>query len=194
MHPKPLPTRRHMLCNSLRLGLGMAALVGMGRAYSQLAAPAEVLAQLPQARPTGKTRMRFLGLSIYDAALWVTPGFAASTYALHPLALELRYLRNLNGKSIAERSLQEMRRSGPLEQATEQRWLRAMQEAFPDVKNGDRLTGVHQPGADTQFFFNGSLRATVSDPTFGPVFFGIWLAPWTSEPRLRADLVSDLTP
>jgi hypothetical protein len=194
MHQKPLPTRRRLLSNSVRLGIGMAALVGLGRAYAQTSAPAEVLAQLPQARPTGKARMRFLGLSIYDAALWVAPGFAASTYATHPMALELRYLRNLNGKSIAERSLQEMRRSGPLQEATEQRWLRAMLEAFPDVKNGDRLTGVHQPGAETQFFLNGSLRATVGDPTFGPVFFGIWLAPWTSEPRLRAELMAALTP
>ena len=42
--------------------------------------------------------------------------------------------------------------------------------------------------------FNGTLRATVADPAFGPPFFGIWLAPWTSEPRLRGELLARLAP
>ncbi|MDZ7920949.1 chalcone isomerase family protein [Rhodoferax sp.] len=190
-HP---PTRRHLLRSSLQLGAGVAALAHMGRAFAQNNAPPEVQAQLPQAGRAGGTRMRFLGLSIYDASLWVAPGFEAAQYAAHPIALELRYLRSLSGKSIAERSLQEMRRGGPLDAVTEQAWLQAMVEAFPDVKDGDRITGLHMPGAGTRFVYNGALRATVADPAFGPRFFGIWLAPWTSEPRLRSELLAGLSP
>lgn len=185
-----LPTRRTLL----RWGGSVGALCLTGVAHAQATMPPEVQAQLPQAKAAGTTRMRFFGLSIYDAQLWVAPGFDAAQYASRPLALELRYLRTLNGKSIAERSLQEMRRGGPLDAATEQRWLQAMAEAFPDVKEGDRLTGLHTPGAGTRFFFNGTLRATVADPAFGPQFFGIWLAPWTSEPRLRGELLAGLAP
>jgi len=185
-----LPTRRTLLC----WGAGVGALDMVGVASAQAAMPPEVQAQLPQAKAAGATRMRFFGLSIYDAQLWVAPGFEAAQYAAHPLALELRYLRSLKGQAIAERSLQEMRRGGPLDAATEQRWLQAMVEAFPDVKVGDRLTGLHTPGAGTRFFFNGTLRATVADPAFGPQFLGIWLAPWTSEPRLRSELLAGLAP
>lgn len=185
-----LPTRRTLL----RCGAALGAWQLADRANAQAAPPPEVQSQLPQAKTAGSTRMRFFGLSIYDAQLWVTPGFDAAQYATQPLALELRYLRSLNGASIAERSLQEMRRSGPLDPATEQRWLQAMVAAFPDVKEGDRLTGLHTPGAGTRFFFNGALRATVADPAFGPPFFGIWLAPWTSEPKLRDALLAGLSP
>ncbi len=185
-----LPTRRTLL----RWGGSVGALCLAGAARAQTAMPSEVQAQLPLAKAAGATRMRVFGLSIYDAQLWVAPGFDAAQYAAHPLALELRYLRSLKGKSIAERSLQEMRRGGPLDNATEQRWLQAMVESFPDVKEGDRLTGLHTPGAGTRFFFNGALRATVADPTFGPQFFGIWLAPWTSELRLRGELLAGVAP
>ena len=187
---RSLPTRRTLLCWGA--SLGTLCLASMARAQAEM--PPEVQAQLPQAQAAGATRMRFFGLSIYAAQLWVTPGFEAAQYAAQPLALELRYLRSLKGQSIAERSLQEMRRGGPLDAATEQRWLQAMAEAFPDVKEGDRLTGLHKPGAGTRFFFNGTLRATVADPMFGPRFFGIWLAPWTSEPKLRDALMAGLTP
>lgn len=183
-----LPTRRTLL----RWGTGVGALGLAGAANAQAAMPPEVQTQLPQAKAAGATRMRFFGLSIYDASLWVAPGFDATQYAGHPMALELRYLRSLKGQAIAERSLQEMRRGGPLDNATEQRWLQAMLEAFPDVKEGDRLTGLHKPGAGTRFFFNGAARATVADPAFGPQFFGIWLAPWSSEPRLRGELLAGL--
>ena len=185
-----LPTRRTLL----RWSGSVGALCLASAAHAQATMPPEVQTQLPQAKAGGATRMRFFGLSIYDAQLWVAPGFDAAQYTSRPLALELRYLRTLNGKSIAERSLQEMRRGGPLDAATEQRWLQAMAEAFPDVKEGDRLTGLHTPGAGTRFFFNGTLRATVADPAFGPQFFGIWLAPWTSEPRLRGELLAGLAP
>lgn len=184
------PTRRTLL----RCGTALGAWQLAGRVSAQAALPPELQSQLPQAKAAGSTRMRFFGLSIYDAQLWVAPGFEAGQYAAQPLALELRYLRSLNGTSIAERSLQEMRRSGPLDPAIAQRWLQAMVAAFPDVKEGDRLTGLHTPGAGTRFFFNGTLRATVADPAFGPVFFGIWLAPWTSEPRLRGELLAGLNP
>lgn len=185
-----LPTRRTLL----RWGGSVGGLCLAGVTNSQATMPPEVQAQLPQAKATGTTRMRFFGLSIYDAQLWVAPGFDAAQYAAHPLALELRYLRSLKGSAIAERSLQEMRRGGPVDAATEQRWLQAMVDAFPDVKEGDRLTGLHTSGAGTRFFLNGTLRATVADPAFGPQFFGIWLAPWTSEPRLRAELLAGLVP
>jgi hypothetical protein len=138
--------------------------------------------------------MRFFGLSIYDARLWVAPGFRAAAYAQHTLALELTYLRSLSGKAIAERSLKEMRRAGTIAADLEQRWLGAMQDAFLDVKEGDRLTGMHLPSVGARFWFNGQPRATIRDAEFSRLFFGIWLSDATSEPTLRAELLSRATP
>ena len=65
-----------------------------------------------------------------------------------------------------------------------------MAALFPDVKAGDRLTGVQQPGRAARFFFNGQFRGEVVDAEFTRLFFGIWLSPRTSEPALRAQLLS----
>jgi hypothetical protein len=158
--------------------------------HAQATPPAEVAAELGQPHAAGTTRLKFLGLSIYDARLWVTPGFQALRFAQHSLALELTYLRSLKGNLIAERSIQEMRRAGNGSAASEPRWLAAMQEAFPDVKEGDRITGIHLPTVGARFYFNGQLRATIQDLEFSQQFFGIWLAPSTSEPRLRTELLA----
>jgi hypothetical protein len=185
-----MPTRRSFLARHALALVATAPLLGVPPALAQEVAPAEVQKELPGATLSGGSRMRFFGLSIYDARLWVTPGFRSTRYAQHPLALELNYLRDLSGKAIAERSLKEMERAGPIDAATAQRWLAAMAEAFPDVKTSDRITGIHQPEQGVRFWFNGQLRATIRDVEFSQRFFGIWLAQTTSEPALRSALLA----
>ena len=154
--------------------------------------PPEVSAELPGAVAAGAARMRYFGLQIYDARLWVAPGFQPAVFWQSPLALELRYLRSLSGSAIAERSLEEMRRSGPINAAAAQAWLEAMKQVFPDVQSGDRITGLHSPGVGARFWLNGQPRPAVRDAEFSRLFFGIWLSDKTSEPRLRADLLGGL--
>ena len=54
--------------------------------------------------------MRFFGLEVYQARLWVSPGFAPERYGDKPLALALTYQRNFTAQAIAKRSIEEMRR------------------------------------------------------------------------------------
>lgn len=154
-----------------------------------IAVAAEVRAELPEARPVGAARMRFLGMDIYDARLF-SPALKRTDYTAAPLALEVQYLRGFEGASIAERSLKEMRRVGHISPEKEKSWLDAMRNAFPDVKSGDRITGIHKPGVGTRFFVNGLARASIDDPEFSRYFFGIWLSPQTSEPKMRTELLA----
>ncbi len=62
-------------------------------------------------------------------------------------------------------------------------------EAFPDIVKGDRITGVFEPGVTAKFFFNGQPRGEIRDADFALRFFGIWLSPKTSEPKLRDALL-----
>jgi hypothetical protein len=156
--------------------------------------PPEVAGELPGALWSGSARLRFFGFDVYDSHLWVAPGFKPAQFAQHALALELSYLRALSGRDIAERSLKEMKRAGELSAAQSQRWLAALQDAFPDVKAGDRITGLHSPGTGARFWHNGQPRPPVSDPEFSRLFFGIWLSSTTSEPQLRSGLLSRLAP
>lgn len=160
-----------------------------------LAAPALLSAApaLPELPPgwseRSRGRMRFLGMRIYEISLWSPEPVAAERWATQPLALSLRYARSLKGRLIAERSLEEKRRQGEISAAQAERWLAAMTAAFPDVGDGDRLTGLHEPGQGASFWFNGASRGRVADPLFSERFFGIWLSPQTSEPGLRGKLL-----
>jgi hypothetical protein len=145
--------------------------------------------QLPQAMLLGKTRLTVWGFKIYDAQLWVEPGFNAAHYASQPLALELTYLRDFEAADIADRSLQEMRRSAAISDVQAQSWRREMQRVFPNVKAGDRILGVHRPGIGASFWVNGQPSGDVLDAEFSKLFFGIWLSPKTSEPAMRAALL-----
>jgi hypothetical protein len=173
-------SRRALLC-----ALGTLPLMSS----AQGTAPAEVAAALRGARLQGRGRLTFIGLHVYDARLWVGESFVADRYADHPIALELEYARTLYGKLIAERSLAEMKRAGGIGDEQAERWLAAMTQLFPDVAKGDRITGVLRPGESASFFFNAAPRGEVRDAEFARRFFGIWLAPQTSEPALRSALL-----
>ena len=147
--------------------------------------------ELADWKPQGAATMRYFGLRIYEAKLW-SQGTAvdAKNWAATPLALELTYARSLSGKEIAKRSLVEMRRQGEISAANADKWLSEMEAAFPNVKEGDRISGVvAEPGTAIQFFINGKPGRKVADAAFAKLFLGIWLAPQTSEPALRKALL-----
>ena len=188
--------RRHFLaqCLVLRAATGLCGALGVASsARSADVPPAVLVPALPNAVLAGSARMRFWGLDIYDARLWITPGFQPSAYWQNAFALELTYLRSLSGKAMAQRSLYEMRRIGTVHSDAGERWLHAMNTVFPDVQVGDRLTGLHLPGQGARFWLNEEARPPVQDPEFSRLFFGIWLADNTSEPRLRAALLAGQT-
>lgn len=186
------------------MALRRRVLLGTGVAWAMLChanlsaspgaptAPAEVVAHLPGARLQGQGRLRFMGFLVYDARLWspaLAPGTQTGPWPQQALALDIQYARALAGGQIAERSLLEMRRQGDIAPATAATWLAELQRLIPDVKAGDRLTAVYEPGQRLQLFANGSLRGHMADTALAQRFVGIWLAPATSEPALRAALL-----
>jgi hypothetical protein len=153
------------------------------------ALPPELKTELHGARLLGEATLRFLGLHVYDIRLWGEADFSVRDLHGSPLALELQYARSLDGKAIAERSLKEMQGLGSMDAGQAERWLQQMRQIFPDVKKGDRITGVQRPGEAARFFVNGQPRGEVRDAEFTRLFFGIWLSPRTSQPRLREELL-----
>lgn len=151
--------------------------------------PGEVAAEISGARLQGAGTLRFLGLRVYDARLWIGPTAMGPDWTVAPLALELDYARSLDGAKIAERSLSEMRRQGDIAADVAESWLASMKLLFPDVKAGDRLTGLNVPGLGVRFFVNGRFKGDLLDTTFARYFFGIWLSPKTSERALRDSLL-----
>ena len=170
-------------------GIVLAAAAGLAGAR---AVPQEVVRSVPDATLGGNSRLTYLGFKVYDASLWVVPTFSVAEFERHAFALELSYLRNFTGASIAQRSVAEMRRQGGVSDEKLALWKQQMLDVFPDVRKGDRLTGVNRPGTGAIFLLNGQPLATIADDEFARSFFGIWLSEQTSDTRLRKALTARL--
>ena len=187
------------------LPAGLAVLLWAGAALAQPSTPPAAraaarvagapqarpdLSALPRARLVGQARLTVWGFDIYDARLWAPANFSAAGFAASALALELNYLRNFQAADIAERSLKEMRRSQPFSDGQAAQWKADLLRVIPDVRKGDRITGVHRPGVGAAFWVNGRASGEIVDADFARLFFGIWLSPDTSEPRMRESLLA----
>jgi hypothetical protein len=150
--------------------------------------PAVVTSEHPQLKMRGKGLLTWFGFRVYNATLWTSNGTASRT---EPYALELQYLRNLDGEALATRSIDEMKGQGVGTEAQHEAWLPEMRKAFPNVKTNDRIVGLHLPGKGAKFFHNGKLTHEVNDVTFARAFFDIWLSPKTSQPALRRSLLGE---
>lgn len=173
-------SRNSALNTQLRTVLAAACLLAASALH------ASPLPILPDFEAVGSGTMRFLGLRIYDATLWSPSGVWSAD---QPYALQLVYARSFDGAAIARRSIEEMRGQRAYPTTTLARWEQQIRALFPDVKKGDRLIGVRQPGVGVAFYSGTRKLGQIDDEAFADAFFGIWLNPSTSAPALRAQLL-----
>ena len=148
--------------------------------------PAAAAALLPSVMAIGGGQLTVLGHAVYDGFYWArSPSFSPDA----PFALDLHYHREIPGERIATRSLAEIEKLGRGTPEQRQHWLAAMRSVFPDVRPGDRLTGVNVPGVGVRFFRNGVAAGRIDDVAFADAFFSIWLDPKTSRPDFRRSLL-----
>ena len=132
----------------------------------------------------GSGEMRWFGLALYDATLYV----AGAEVERAPLALHLRYRRDIPRGRLVQASIDEMRRLGA-EPAQLTRWEADLNRVFPDVASGDSITGVRLPGQGVRFFHQDRASGEIADPEFGRWFFAIWLDARSHSPALRKQLL-----
>ncbi len=176
------------MCKAWRTLAVIVCLAMASPAYVRANTPAaDVLQSQPdEFRVQGQGRMRWFGLLLYEASLWV----AGSQWQWErPFALDIRYARDFAGERLADTSVSEMQRIGWRDPDKLQAWREQMRRAFPDVRKGSHLTGLYRPGTGVEFYHDGRLTASVRDPEFARAFFSIWLDPRTREPALRAALL-----
>ena len=154
--------------------------------------PQEVATGLASAQFSGTGKLTFFGLNVYDASLWVSPGFKPNDFENHAFVLESHYFRAFSAENIAKRSLEEMQRIEKIPEPTAELWLTTLRDVLPDVKKNDCLIGVHKPGSGVSFWLNGKRSGEIRDVELSRQFFAIWLSPKTSEPKLRKALLGNV--
>lgn len=149
--------------------------------------PSELEGSIAAQKPYGTGSLTWLFLTAYEASLWTD----APTWSMDaPFALTLKYSMSFTREDLVERTIEEMRKVSPgVSREALTRYGAALSKAYPDVKSGDTFTALHVPGRPVRFFHNGRMTSAIDDPAFADPFFGIWLSPKTSEPKLRAGLL-----
>ncbi|MEO7495380.1 MAG: chalcone isomerase family protein [Massilia sp.] len=171
-------------------GLLLQAML-IGAALAQTA-PAHIAAHIAQARLAGGGTFSWFTFRLYEAQLWV--GDKGYQGPVAPFALDLRYERSLDGRRIAEASVDQMQKIAVGSAAQRGAWLERMRAIFPDVAEGNHLTGIFLPAGAVRFYLDGKFIAAVDDPDFARAFAAIWLDARTTAPVLRAALLKDAAP
>ena len=148
--------------------------------------PEQVARDFPNLRLAGEGRLRWFGLNIYDATLWIS---GARWTGEQEFALDIRYARDIKSRRLVQTSADEMRRLGFGDERQLGKWVEEMTRVIPDVKKGEHLTGVNRPGAGAQFYYQGKAIGSIADSEFARAFFAIWLDARTREPELRQSLI-----
>ena len=158
------------------------ALIGITPAH----ATQQIRTHIPTAEKVGEGRLTYMLWDIYDATLYAPEGQWKQE---KPFALKLSYLREIEGKKIADRSVQEMREQGIDDEVKLATWHAQMQKIFPNVNEGTNLIGVYTETGNTVFYKDDIEIGRIKDKKFSKAFFGIWLNEKTNAPNLRLKLL-----
>lgn len=136
----------------------------------------------------GQASFNYMFWHVYDVYLYAEDGLYFSD---KPFALKLVYKRDLEGRDIALRSKQEMKKIGFKDKAVLERWHQKMIDIFPDVSNGSELVGIYTKDKKSIFFDKNKKIGEESDPDFGKWFFAIWLSEKNLYPKLNKQLLGN---
>jgi Chalcone isomerase-like len=193
------PIRRRLICQMAGLAAMAPPILAMAQSGVKPVQPVLVnkppseLGAFGQGAPwqmQGTGALRFFGFKAYDANLWSSGSVKGNPLLDKSLfALEIVYNTSIKAEEIVNVSLVEMARLKKLSDVQIKTWTADMQRTFPNVTQGDRLTGVYVPKVGTRFFLNARLIAEINDPAFGDAFFAIWLDEGTKRAELRRSLL-----
>ena len=168
------------------VSISLSGLTMSNNAYAQEYDSENINEYVPNAKLVGKGMFSYYFWDVYTGELFASEGKYADQ---PPFALRLTYQRDLEGKKIAERSIDEMKKQGDIAAEDADKWLSLMERIFPDVSEGDVITGIATKEGTSVFYVNGEKADEISDKTFTQRFFDIWLSDETSEPKFRKKLL-----
>lgn len=155
-------------------------------AYGVRAMPGVVSQHIQTPEPVGEAMFTYYFWDVYKATLYSPQG----QWPAAPYALALTYQRDFEGKNIARRSIEEMRKQGLSDNQKEDEWMTLMTSLFPDVSEQETIIGVVTPENHTLFYKGDMLLGEIRDTEFTERFFAIWLSEKTSEPDFRRELLN----
>ncbi|MBR9726586.1 chalcone isomerase family protein [Shewanella intestini] len=137
-------------------------------------------------REVGTGEMAFMWIDIYRATLLTATGQYLNQQL--PVALEIEYYRDIDADDLVSATIDQWQHLG-LSQQHIDTYSTRLNEAWPDVKEGDRISFKVDAQGYGVFWYNDHVFYQARDVDFSQAFLSIWLSEQTSEPELRAQLI-----
>ena len=137
--------------------------------------PAEVTRQWDELALIGETSLKRFGFHIYDASFWMASNRDDESFSTTLSALSITYAKNIRAEKLLSSTKKEWKKLGIANNHPTDAWLSELKQIWPDVKKGDQLIIVFEPGGDSTFFSKHKKLGTIGDTKFGPAFLAIWL-------------------
>lgn len=134
----------------------------------------------------GSAKLEIFFFDIYYSELFSPTGEYSANEL--PLALQIKYLRDIKASDLIERTLEEWEKLGMSNEQTNA-WVVELKALWPDINKQDVLTIVVDQHGVSEFFFNDSSLGVIDDKEFGKSFLAIWLDENCSFPKLREKLI-----
>ena len=143
--------------------------------------PKDIRAQLQGPQKVGEVQVRFLGIRMYNAALFTKGGNAFSWN--RPFALELKYARSFSKDRLVKASISELQRleGKRKDHATISQKL---ENCYRTVRASDRFVAVPKGRNSVQFYFNGQKTCDLNHAGVRERILGIWLSDRSRDKQL----------
>ena len=140
----------------------------------------------------GLQKATFLRVDVYVGALYVAATSRdpdALIDSASPQELILHFLRSVNVRDVRDQWTKDFMHVVPDRPASLMQRVATLNTWLSDIKSGQRLTFVRQPGEGIKVMIGGVLKGTVPGDDFARVFMSIWLGAAPPSAGLRAGLL-----
>ncbi len=156
-------------------------------------------AEWRQWKTVGEAKLTWFIFDIYESRLRAPDGRyqIGSDVSPHPIALEIYYQRDVTKQKLLEVTDEQWQKLG-IEQSLRQQWISILNMMYPSIKKGDELAYVtdgktghllHRRAGDISPHTVGYVK----DEALNDAFLSIWLSPKTEFPKLRKQLIGQVT-
>ena len=152
--------------------------------------PPGVQSEWKQVEMAGQAEFSRFGMHIYDASLWRLYANTGDTGA-RATALSITYARNISARRLLSSTHKEWQRLGFAQRYPIRAWISALENIWPDVRQGDNLTAVISAQGDCVFYSHQGRLGRINDRDFGPAFLDIWLSPDARYPKHTRALLGE---
>jgi hypothetical protein len=140
----------------------------------------------------GLQKATFLRVDVYVGALYVTATSGDPNPLINsdgPQKLVLHFLRSVSVEDVRKEWTRDFVHVAPDRPVSLMQRVATLNTWLSDVKRGERLAFIRQPGEGIQVIVGGVVKGTIPGDDFARDFMSIWLGAAPPSPDLRSGLL-----